>query len=167
MGEWRTVSRHRVAERASRAVYLTIVALAIIVALEEAGTNVPAGEVVASTVGATIITALADLYARYIAAAIRSRQQVSARELRDAAVDTAAGALAALVPVVPFVFAAAGAIEDDAAYDIAAWLGLGVLAGYTLFANRAAGVTGLRGLLTAGGIVLLGLALIALKALIH
>jgi hypothetical protein len=166
MGEWRAVSRHRVAERASRAVYLTIVALAIIVALEEAGTDVPAWEVVASTVGATIITALADLYSRYIAEAIRNRE-LAARELRDAAVDTAAGAVAALVPVVPFVFAGAGTIEDDTAYDIAAWLGLGVLAGYTLFANRAAGLTGARGLLTAGAVVLLGFALIALKALVH
>jgi hypothetical protein len=158
--------RHRVAERASRAVYLTIVALAIIVAIEEAGEDVGAREVIASTVGATIITALADLYARYIAEAIRNRRVASA-DLRAAAVDTAAGAVAAFVPVIPFVLAAAGAIEDQTAYDVAAWLGVGVLAAYTLFANRAAGLTGVRGLLIAGAVVALGFALIALKALVH
>jgi hypothetical protein len=158
--------RHRVAERASRAVYLTIVALAIIVALEEAGEDVAPKVVVASTVGATIITALADIYARYIAEAIRN-QRLASQELRAAAIDTAAGTLAALVPVTPFVLAATGAMDDETAYDVATWLGLGVLAGYTLFANRAAGLTGLRGLLTAGAVVLLGFTLIALKALVH
>ena len=161
------MSRHRVAERASRAVYFTIVALAIIVALEEAGEDVSATEVVASTVGATIITALADLYARYIAEAIR-QEGFSSEEFRAAAIDTAAGVLAAIVPVVPFVVAAAGgAISEQSAYDVAAWLGLGVLAAYTLFANRAAGLTGLRGLVTAAAVLLLGFALIALKALVH
>jgi len=160
------VSRHRVAERASRAVYFTIVALAIIVALEEAGEDVSATEVVASTVGATIITALADLYARYIAEAIR-QEGFSSEEFRAAAIDTAAGVLAAIVPVVPFVVAAGGAISEQSAYDVAAWLGLGVLAAYTLFANRAAGLTGLRGLVTAAAVLLLGFALIALKALVH
>jgi hypothetical protein len=160
------MGRHRVAARASRAVYLTIVALAIIVALEEAGTDVSAGEVVASTVGATIITALADLYASYIAVVIRS-EGVAPGVMRAAAIDMAAGALAALVLVVPFVLAAAGTIGEETAYDVASWLGLGVLAGYTLFANRAAGLTGMRGLLTAGAVVLLGLTLIALKALVH
>ncbi len=160
------MSRHRVAERASRAVYFTIVALAIIVALEEAGDDVSATEVVASTVGATIITALADLYARYIAEAIR-QEGFSSKEFRAAAIDTAAGLLAAIVPVVPFVVAAAGAISEQSAYDVAAWLGLGVLAAYTLFANRAAGLTGLRGLVTAAAVLLLGFALIALKALVH
>ena len=160
------MSRHRLAERASRAVYFTIVALAIIVALEEAGDDVSATEVVASTVGATIITALADLYARYIAEAIR-QEGFSSEEFRAAAIDTAAGLLAAIVPVVPFVVAAAGAISEQSAYDVAAWLGLGVLAAYTLFANRAAGLTGLRGLVTAAAVLLLGFAVIALKALVH
>jgi hypothetical protein len=160
------VSRHRTAERASRAVYFTIVALAIIVALEEAGEDVSATEVVASTVGATIITALADLYARYIAEAIR-QEGFSSEGFRAAAIDTAAGLLAAIVPVVPFVVAAAGAISEQSAYDVAAWLGLGVLAAYTLFANRAAGLRGLRGLIAASAVVLLGFVLIALKALVH
>jgi hypothetical protein len=161
------VDRHRVAERASRSVYFTIVALAVIVALEEAGNDVPPGEVVASTVGATIITALAELYARYIAEAIRSEHLPTSGELRALAFDSAVGTLAALVTVIPFLFAAAGAIEDERAYDIASWLGLAVLGGYTLFANRAAGVTGLPGLLLTGGVVTLGLSLIALKALVH
>jgi len=160
------MTRHRAAERASRAVYFTIVALAIIIALEEAGNDVPATEVVLSTVGATVITALADLYAQYIAEVIRS-QGFSATEFRAAAVDTAAGVPAALVPVVPFVFAAAGTISEATAYDIASWLGLGVLAGYTLFANRAAGIGGPRGIAIACLVALLGVALIALKALVH
>ncbi len=159
--------QHRAAERAARAVYFTIVALAVIVALEEAGEDVPPGEIIASTVGATILTALAELYARYIGEAIRSQRLPSRAELRASAADSAVGTLAALVTVIPFVFAAAGAIGDQTAYDMASWLGLGVLGGYTLFANRAAGLTGWRGLLVAGGVVALGLALIGLKSLVH
>lgn len=158
---------HRVAERASRAVYFTIVALAIIVALEEAGDGVGAGQVVASTIGATVITAIAELYARYIAAAIRTRRLPTRPELLTAAADTGAGLVAAMVPVVPFVLAVAGAISEQTAYDVASWLGLAVLGAYTLFANRAAGITGPRGWLLTGAVVGLGLMLVALKALVH
>lgn len=161
------MQRHRAAERASRAVYFTIVALAVIVALEEAGTDVAPGEVLVSTVGATILTAVAELYARCIGEAIRTTNLPTRAELRASAADSAVGTLAALVTVIPFAVAVAGLISDQTAYDVASWLGLGVLAGYTLFANRAAGLTGWRGLLVAGGVVTLGLALIALKALVH
>jgi hypothetical protein len=161
------MQRHRAAERAARAVYFTIVALAVIVALEEAGDNVPPREVVASAVGATVITALAELYARSIGDAIRTRHLATRAELRASAGDSAVGVLAALVTVIPFVVAAAGAIDDQTAYDVASWLGLGVLGGYALFANRAAGLTGWRGLALASGGVALGLALIGLKALVH
>jgi hypothetical protein len=161
------VHPHRVAERASRAVYFTIVALAIIVALEEAGDDVGAGQVAASTVAATVITAIAELYSRYIAEAIRTQRPPTRAELVISATDSAAGLVAAMVPVVPFVLAVAGAISEQTAYDIASWLGLGVLGAYTLFANRAAGLTGVRGLLVAAGVVALGLTLVALKALVH
>ena len=52
---------HRFADRAARAVYATIIGLAVILALEETGAG--AGEVMAATVGGVIAAALAELYA--------------------------------------------------------------------------------------------------------
>lgn len=47
------------------------------------------------------------------------------------------------------------------------WLGLGVLGAYALLANRLAGISGARNLITCAAVLAIGLALIALKAIVH
>lgn len=155
----------RTAERAARAVYGTIIALAVIATLE--GGAAAAGEVAAAVTGGVIAAQLAELYAQYLAAAIRRRRHPDAGEMGTALADSAAGTLAALVTVVPFVLAAAGAMELDTAFDVAFWAGLGLLAAYTLLANRLAGLSGVRNAVACAAVLTIGLALIALKAIVH
>lgn len=156
---------HRTAERAARAVYGTIIALAIIATLE--GGSSSADEVVAAVIGGVVAAQLAELYAGYLADVIRERRHPAGRRLRVAATDSVAGSVAALLTIVPFVLAAAGAIELDTAFDVAFWAGLGVLAAYTLLANRLAGLRGLQNAVACGVVVVIGLALVALKAFVH
>jgi hypothetical protein len=155
----------RKAQRAARAVYGAIIALAVVVVLEE--TSASAIEVVVSAVGAVVAAMLAEGYAEYIASVIREHRHLARSEFVDSSLDIAAGGLAALVPVVPFVLAAVDAIELETAYDIAPWIGLGVIGGYTLFANREAGLGRTQTILLTAGGVLIGLSLIALKAATH
>jgi hypothetical protein len=159
------VHLHRIAERAARAVYGTIIALAVIATLE--GGGAAAGEVVAAVIGGVVAAQLAELYAQYLAGVIRERRHPPASEMRRAAGDSAAGTLGALVTVVPFVLSAAGVIELETAFDIAFWAGLGVLGAYTLLANRLAGLSGMRNAIACAAVLAIGLALIALKALVH
>ena len=156
---------HRFADRAARAVYATIIGLAVILALEETGAG--AGEVVAATVGGVIAAALAELYAAYIGAEIREQRSPSRGELLARGVDSALGTAAGLLPVVPFVLAEAGAIERATAYDVSPWLGVALLGGYTALANRLVGFTGVRNAVVTAFAVAIGMALIALKAIVH
>jgi hypothetical protein len=156
---------HRTAERAARAVYGTIIALAVIATLD--GGGAAAGEVIAAVVGGVIAAQLAELYASYLADVIRRHRYPGPARVRDSTVDTAAGTVAALVPMVPFVLAELGAIDLDTAFEIAFWAGLGVLGAYTLLANRLAGLSGVRNLIACAVVLAIGLALIALKAIVH
>lgn len=155
----------RTAQRAARAVYGSIIALAVIVALEQA--DAPAREVIAAVAGSVVAAMLAEGYAEYIAAVIRERRHPSRSEIRDTAADVVAGTLAALVAMVPFILAALGAIELETAYDIAPWLGLGVIGGYALLANRIAGLSRTHSAIVTAVAIAIGLALIAIKTLTH
>jgi hypothetical protein len=81
--------------------------------------------------------------------------------------DVAAVAFGIAFPVVFFVLAAAHAIEEDTAFTIAKWSGVGLVGFYGFCAARLAGeslsASVLRGL--AAGLI--GAFLIALKALLH
>ena len=156
---------HATAERAARAVYGTIIALAVLVSFEEAESD--PGEIVAAMTGAVIAAQLAELYAQYIADVIRHGRGLERAQLRFRLEASAFGTLAALVPAIPLVLADAGAIELGTAFEIAPWLGLGVLGAYTLLANRLAGLSGARNLATCAAVLAIGLALIALKAIVH
>jgi len=155
----------RTAERAARAVYGSIIALAVILVLQRSGA--PPREVIPAVIGSVIAASLAELYAEYISLTIRDRHHPGSKQLREELTDVAAGSVAAMLPMVPFILAAAGALELDTAYDIADWVGVGVIAGYTLLANRLAGLSFMRGLLVTGAVVAVGLSLVAVKAITH
>ena len=159
------VRLERIAQRAARAVYGAIIALAVILALEEAMAG--ADQVIAAAIGSVIAAMLAEGYAEYIAAVIRERRHPTRTEIRETTADVGAGTLAALVPVVPFVLVELGLIELDTAYDVGPWLGLGVIGGYALLANRVAGLSRARsGIVTAVALAV-GLGLILIKTLTH
>ncbi len=155
----------RVAQRAARAVYGSIIALAVILVLEDGGAE--ADEVIVAAAGSVIAAMLAEGYAEYIAAVIRQRRHPNRTEVVEQTSDIAAGTLAALVPLIPFVAVELGVIELGSAYDIGPWLGLGVIGFYTLLANRLAGLSTLQTALVTAGALGMGAALIAIKAFVH
>lgn len=155
----------RIAQRAARAVYGSIIALAVIVVLDEA--NAEADEVIAAVIGSVIAATLAEQYAEYIAHVIRERRHLSRGEIAQQARDAAAGALAAMVTLVPFLAVDLDLIELPTAYDIAPWLGLGVIGGYSLLANREAGLSGSRNIVVTGVALAIGASLILIKTLVH
>jgi hypothetical protein len=150
-------------ERAAHAIYGLIIVLAVIVA--EEGTEISAGEAIASVVGAATITALAELYADYIGATIRSRRHLTSPERGFELRNITAGFLTALLPAGFFVLAALNAIELETAFDAAVWMGVGLLGVYAVVANRLAGFSMPRSLLVGIGFTLLGAALVAIKAI--
>ena len=155
----------RTAQRAARAVYGSIIALAVIIALED--TSASALEVVAASIGAVVAAMLAEGYAEYVAQVIRQRRYATRTELVQNFQDIGAGALAAMIPVAPFVLAELGLIELQTAYDVAPWLGVAVIGAYSLLANRLDGLGAVQTwLLTAAG-MLVGVSLIAIKAATH
>jgi drug/metabolite transporter (DMT)-like permease len=155
----------RTAVRAARAVYGTIIALAVIVVLDDGQTD--ADEVIAAVLGATIAASMAETYADYLATVIRQRRHLSRDELRQAATDSALGTLAALLTLIPFIAVELGWIETQTAFDTAPWVGLALIGGYSLFANRIAGMPVRRAALITASMLAIGLLLIAIKSLTH
>jgi hypothetical protein len=159
------VRLERIAVRAARAVYGTIIALAVIVVLDDGHTE--ADEVIAAVLGATIAASLAETYADYLATVIRQRRHLTRDELRQAATDSALGTLAALITLVPFLLVEVGWIETQTAFDVSPWIGIALIGGYSLFANRVAGMPTRRSLLITASMLVIGLVLIAIKSLAH
>jgi hypothetical protein len=155
----------RTAVRGARAVYGTIIALAIIVLLDDGSAE--ADEVIAAVLGATIAASLAETYADYLAAEIRRQRLMTRDELREAAVDSALGTAAALLTLLPFIAVELGIIETQTAFDVAPWIGLALIGGYSLFANRVAGMPMSRAALITASMIAIGLVLIAIKSLTH
>lgn len=155
----------RVAQRAARAVYGAIVALAVIVYLEAAASE--ADEVIAAVIGSVVAATMAEQYAEYIAHVIRERRHLERAEILQQVGDGAAGMLASLVTLVPFLLVEVDVIELPTAYDIAPWLGLGVIGGYALLANREAGLSGARNIVITGIALAVGVTLIVIKSVTH
>jgi hypothetical protein len=159
------VRNERIAQRAARAVYGSIVALAVIVVLDEAAAE--ADEVIAAVVGSVIAATLAEQYAEYIGHVIRERRHLTRAEISQQTRDGAAGTLAAMAPLIPFVLVEVDVIELQTAYDLAAWLGLGVIGAYSLLANREAGIGRARNIVVTGIALAIGASLILIKAVTH
>jgi hypothetical protein len=155
----------RIAQRAARAVYGSIVALAVIVYLEAAKSE--ADEVILAVIGSVVAATLAEQYAEYIAHVIRERRHLERAEIVQQVGDGAAGMLASLVTLVPFLLVELDVIELPTAYDIAPWLGLGVIGGYALLANREAGLSGARNIVITGIALGVGVTLIVIKSVTH
>jgi hypothetical protein len=155
----------RTAVRAARAVYGSIIALAVIVVLDDGQTE--ADEVVVAVIGATVGAMLAETYADYIADVIRRGRHLHLAEARQAFTDSVLGMLAAWITLVPFIAVELGAIEVSTAFTLATWLGIGVIGLYTLVANHRAGIPLKTSVWAAGLMLSIGLALIAIKSATH
>ena len=161
----RALESHLGSRQVSRVIYGTIIGLALVVALEA---HPPSpGALVGTLLGTAVAVGLAELYSDILGIETREHRHARGAELRHAGDDVAAVAFGIAFPVVYFVLAAADVIDEETAFAIAKWSGVGLLSFYGFSAARLAGeglsASALRGL--AAGLI--GAFLIGLKALLH
>jgi hypothetical protein len=161
----RAVEAHLASRQVSRVIYGAIIGLALVVALEEHPPS--SGVVVGTLLGTAVAVGLAELYSDFVGTETRTRRHVRDAEVRDMVRDVAAVAFGIAFPVVFFVLAAAHAIEEDTAFTIAKWSGVGLICFYGFCAARLAGESLSASVLRALAVGLIGAFLIALKALLH
>ena len=149
----------------SRVVYGSIIGLALVVALE--AHPPPAGAVIASLVGTAIAVGLAELYSELIGFETSHRRKAGSAEVRELRGDIAAVAFGIAFPAVFFLLAALDVLEEDTAFTLAKWTGVGLIGLYGFAGARLAGSSLHSALVKAAAVALIGAALIVLKALVH
>jgi VIT1/CCC1 family predicted Fe2+/Mn2+ transporter len=161
----RAIESHLASRQVSRVIYGTIIALALIVALEA---HPPSSVVVVGTLlGTAVAVGLAELYSDIIGIETRTRRHVNGADIRPMASDAAAVAFGITFPVVFFILAAAHVIEEETAFTIAKWSGVGLIGFYGFSAARLAGEDLSSSALRSVAVGLIGAFLIGLKALLH
>ena len=159
------IEAHLGSRHVTRVIYGSIIGLAVIVGLEP---HPPKAVVVIVTLGATALAvALAEVYSDIVGTEVRLRARVGRERARAMFTEGAAVAFGVAFPSVFFALAALDVMEIDTAFGWAKWTGLGLIAFYGLCAGRLAGARWPAALLQAGAVALIGVLLIALKALIH
>ena len=149
----------------SRIVYGVIIGLAVIVALDQHPPS--SGVVIATLLGTAVAVGLAEVYSDIVGTETRTRRHIRRADLPDMAYDGIAVGFGISFPAVFFVLAAAGVMEKDTAFTVAAWSGLGLISFYGFCAARLAGESPVFSVLQALGVGLIGAILIALKAVLH
>jgi hypothetical protein len=159
------IQAHLGSRQVARVVYGAIIGLALIVALQD---HPPSTAVVVGTLLATAVAVgLAELYSDFLGTETRTGRHVRRAELREMVDDAASVAFGIAFPVVFFVLAAVDAIDEDAAFAIAKWSGVGLIGFYGFCAARLAGESLAASALRALAAALIGALLVALKALLH
>jgi hypothetical protein len=159
------IEDHLGSRRVARVIYGAVIGLAVVVGLEH---HPPASGTVLGTLLATALAVgLAELYSDTIGTETRTRHRIARAELRHIMGDVGAVAFGIAVPGVFFAFAAAGGIDEDTAFDIAKWSGLGLIGFYGFSAARLAGLSLLRSLLQTIAVGAIGGVVIALNTLVH
>ena len=161
----RFVEAHLASGEVARVLYGAIIALALIVALEDHPPT--AGETVAALIGTGVAVGLAELYAELVAAEARTRQPIHRERVRAFARDSVAVAFGAAFPAVYFILAAAGAMHTHTAFQIAKWSGLGLICAYGFLGARLSGAGPVRALGQTLVVGVIGIGLIVFKSLTH
>jgi hypothetical protein len=156
---------HLGSRQVSRVVYGAIIGLALVVALEA---HPPAPHaVIATLLGTTVAVAFAELYSELVGFETTRRRRARSDEMRHLYADMAAVSFGIAFPAVFFVLAAADVLDDDAAFTVAKWAGLGLIGLYGFAGARLSGHGLGRSVMHATAIALVGGALIGLKAVVH
>ncbi len=159
------IRAHLGSPQVARVVYGSIIGLALVAALEAHPPG--AGFMVGSLLATALAVALAEVYSDVLGGETRTRRRLTRDEVRDIAVDASAVAFGIGFPAVFFALAALGALEEDTAFTLAKWSGLGLIGLYGYLASRLAGQGQLGSVVRSLAVVLIGAFLIAIKALLH
>ncbi len=152
-------------KQATHGIYIEIVVLAVIIAIE--GKRTSDSDIVLSLFGAIVAIALAELYAFYIGAMIGSGRRPTRAEFRSAATGTGLGLVAIVPPVSLLMLGVLGVIGLQTGFNAAKWAGVAVIGAYALVAHRRAGLSTPRSVPLAAFVALIGLGLVLLKQYFH
>ncbi len=149
----------------SRIVYGAIVGLALVVAVDDHPPT--AGVMAAWLLASGVAVALAELYSEVVGTETRERHRVTREQFAHMVQSAGAVAIGVGFPAVFFLLAVLNLVEDDTAFAIAKWSGLGLVGFYAYWAARFAGTTVPRALLQAALMAAVGASLVVFKALAH
>ena len=164
-GEPRWLGLRFGSKQATHGIYIEIVVLAVILALESKHPS--DRDIVSSVVGAIVVVVLADLYAYYVGTMIGAGKRPEGRELRTALVGEVGGLASTLPPVLLLLLGVAGVYSLEAGFTLAKWAGVLMIGAYALIAHRRAGLTTRQSLPPTVFLLLVGLALVGLKSFVH
>ena len=159
------VAAHLESRQVSRVVYGSIIGLALVVVLE--AHPPPIRSVIASLLGTAVAVGLAELYSELVGFETSRGRKATRAELRHLGRDIVAVAFGIAFPAVFFVLVALKVLEDDTAYTLAKWTGLGLIGVYGFAGARLSGGGLVKSLLQGAAVALIGAFLIALKSLVH
>ena len=152
-------------KEATHGIYIEIVLLAVIVALE--GKRASDRDVVTTVFGALVAVVLAELYAYYIGSMIGTGRRPERTEIGAALRSTAGGLVSVVPPIFVLMLGVVGVIALDTGFTVAKWTGVAIIAGFSFFANRRAGLSTRQSLLAAACFATVGLGLVLLKQYFH
>jgi hypothetical protein len=161
----RLLAAHLESRQVSRVVYGSIIGLALVVVLE--AHPPPTGAVIASVLGTAVAVGLAELYSELVGFETVRGRKARSDELRELAWDIAAVTFGISFPAAFFLLAAIGLLEDETAFTVAKWTGLGLIGLYGFAGARLSGAGLVKSLAQAAAVALIGALLIALKSLVH
>jgi hypothetical protein len=160
-----TLAAHLGSRQVARVVYGAIIGLTLIVTHEDHPPR--AGVMTGWLLLTALAVALAEVYSEVVGAETRERHRVTRHQLAHMLDDGCAVAVGVAFPAVFFLLAALGLLRLDTAFAIAKWSGLGLIGFYGYWAARFAGAPVTRALVQAAVVSAVGVAVIALKALLH
>lgn len=164
-GRWRWYRSALASKQATHGIYIEIVLLALILALE---TKRPSDASVVTTIfGAIVALTLAELYAYYVGTMIGTGSPPARRELRAAITGTAWSLAATIPPLMVLLLGVVGAFSLSTGFLAAKIAGTAVISVYALLASRRAGLSPARSLLTAALFLGIAAALVFLKHRYH
>jgi hypothetical protein len=159
------IARHLGSRQVSRIIYGAIIGLALVVALQ--AHPPPPGAVVATLLGTAVAVSLAEIYSELVGFETVRRRHATSEERGGLVADAAAVAIGVGFPSVFFLLAVVGVLDDESAFTVAKWTGLGLLGVYGFAGARLTGSGLVAAFLKGGGVALIGGALILLKSLAH
>ena len=159
------IAAHLESRQVSRVVYGSIIGLALVVVLEVHPP--PPRSVIASLLATAVAVGLAELYSELVGFETLKRRKASRAELRHLGLDIAAVAFGIAFPAVFFLLAVLDVLEDDTAFTVAKWTGVGMIGLYGFIGARLSGGSLVKSLLQAAAVALIGAFLIVLKSLVH
>jgi CDP-diglyceride synthetase len=152
-------------KQATHGIYIEIVVLAVILALEHK--NASDRDIVSTVLVAMLVVLLADLYAYYIGSMIGDGRRPTSLELREATIGELGGLVASVPPVFVLMLGVAGVIGLQTAFTLAKWAGVVMIGLYALVAHKRAGLAFRESLPATVFLVLLGVVLVGLKYFVH